>query len=51
MMSLPFFGLFAALVLLGLGHRRPAMAVWGLSIVVLLALYHAHATDTLDIVL
>ncbi|MCK0207846.1 DUF5993 family protein [Starkeya koreensis] len=51
MMSLPFFGLFLALVFAGAGQRTLAILVWLVSIGVLLALFRLHATDPLDIVL
>lgn len=51
MMSLPFFGLFLALAFAGVGQRGLAVVAWLVSIVVLVALFRAHATDALDIVL
>lgn len=49
MMSLPFFGLFAAFALIGLGQRRAAITIWALSMAVLAMLFHLHATDVLNI--
>ncbi|MGA0563955.1 DUF5993 family protein [Ancylobacter sp. VNQ12] len=51
MMSLPFFGLFVSLVLAAAGERLPAVLAWLVSMAVLLALFRAHATDPLNIVL
>ena len=51
MMSLPFFGLFFALLLAFAGQRLAAVLAWLISMAVLLALFHAHATDPLNIVL
>lgn len=51
MMSLPFFGLFAAFACIWAGKRAAALALWAISIAVLLALFRLHATDPLNIVL
>jgi hypothetical protein len=51
MMSLPFFGLFAALIFAAIGRRGLAVALWLASMAVLLALFRAHATDPLNLVL
>ncbi|WP_170308642.1 DUF5993 family protein [Ancylobacter pratisalsi] len=51
MMSLPFFGIFAAFLLAGGGRRGPALLLWALSMVVLLLLFRSHSTDALDVVL
>jgi hypothetical protein len=51
MMSLPFFGLFLALLLAVAGQRLAAVLAWLVSMAVLLALFNAHATDPLNIVL
>lgn len=51
MMSLPFFGLFAGLVLAIAGWRGTAMLAWALSMTVLALLFRQHATDALNIVL
>jgi len=51
MMSLPFFGMFLALVFAGAGQRALAVLAWLVSIAVLLTLFRLHATDALDIVL
>lgn len=51
MMSLPFFGLFAALACTIAGWRRVAISAWALSLIGLLMLFRLHANDALNIVL
>jgi hypothetical protein len=51
MMSIPFFGLFAAFAAACVGWRRVAIFAWVLSIACLLVLFRFHATDPLNIVL
>lgn len=51
MMSIPFFGLLAALAFVFAGRRRAALALWALSMVCLMVLFKLHATDPLNIVL
>ncbi|WAC28722.1 DUF5993 family protein [Ancylobacter sp. SL191] len=51
MMSLPFLGLFAALIFVSVGHRRLAILCWLTSMVILLVLFRGHAADTLRMIL
>ncbi len=50
-MSLPFFGLFSALLLIAVGKRRLAILFWLASFVGLLVLFRDHAMDTLRMIL
>ncbi|WP_165694207.1 DUF5993 family protein [Teichococcus deserti] len=47
MMSLPFFGLFAAFCLAWAERRAAAVALWAASMLALLLLFRSHATDSL----
>ncbi|MBS9475901.1 DUF5993 family protein [Ancylobacter radicis] len=51
MMSLPFFGLFTSLALIGSGRRRSAIFFWVLSFALLLVLLRDHVADTLRMLL
>lgn len=51
MMSIPFFGVFLALVATLAGSRPVALVLWAVSMVAMLVLFQQHATDTLDIAL
>ncbi|WP_200845325.1 DUF5993 family protein [Roseomonas sp. 18066] len=47
MMSLPFFGLFAAFCLAWAERRLAAIGLWLVSMLGLLLLFRSHATDSL----
>lgn len=49
MMVLPFLGFAAGAGAALLGRRRLALAAWGVSLVVTLALFRAHVTDALPL--
>lgn len=49
MMSLPFFGVFAAFCLAWADRHRAALALWIASMAALLLLFRAHATDSLPL--
>lgn len=49
MMTLPFFGLFAGLVLGWAGRRELAILAWALSLAMMLALFRHHVTDPLPL--
>ncbi|BAF86988.1 putative transmembrane protein [Azorhizobium caulinodans ORS 571] len=51
MMSIPFFGIALAFLCILIGQRLAAIALWGLSLIALLALFRMHATDPLNLVL
>ena len=51
MMSLPFFGLCAALGFAWAGRRAAALVLWAVSIGFLLLLFRLHATDPLNLML
>ena len=51
MMSIPFFGIFLALVATLAGSRPVALVLWAISMVAMLALFKHHATDALNIAL
>lgn len=51
MMSLPFFGMFLALLATLVGERAIALLLWAASTVIMLALFKMHATSPLDIAL
>lgn len=50
-MSLPFFALLTALLLIAAGQRHLAIFCWLASMVILIVLFRAHATDTLRMIL
>jgi Family of unknown function (DUF5993) len=49
MMALPFVTLAAALLLCNARQRAAAITVWALSLVLILAIFGAHATDVLPL--
>ncbi len=49
MMALPFLTLAGAVLAAAFGRRDWSLAGWGLTAVLLLALFAAHATDPLDL--
>jgi asparagine N-glycosylation enzyme membrane subunit Stt3 len=49
MMSLPFFAAFVAMAAAWAGWRTVAMAMWALTVVMVVILFRLHATDALDI--
>ena len=49
MMALPFFIFTAGLAAIWSGRRNLAFAAWGIGMLVLAALFHAHATSHLDL--
>lgn len=51
MMSIPFFGIFLALVATLAGSRPIALFFWVVSVVAMLVLFKLHATDPLQIAL
>lgn len=51
MMSLPFFGIFAALILVLAGQRVASIVIFAASLAALIILFKLHATDPLNIVL
>ncbi|MFS8036819.1 DUF5993 family protein [Xanthobacter sp. AM11] len=51
MMSLPFFGVFLALLATLTGERVIALILWAVSMAAMLALFRMHASDPLHIVL
>ncbi len=51
MMSIPFFGVFLALVATLAGSRPLALVLWAVSMVAMLGLFKLHATDALNIAL
>ncbi|GJE16317.1 DUF5993 family protein [Methylobacterium marchantiae] len=50
MMVIPFLGFAGATGAALAGRRGLALAVWGLSLGVLMALFREHATDALQLV-
>lgn len=51
MMSVPFFGVFLALIATLAGSRPVALVLWIVSMVAMLVLFRHHATDALNIAL
>lgn len=51
MMSLPFFGVFLALVATLTGERMIAIGLWLVSMAAMLVLFRLHATSPLPIAL
>lgn len=49
MMALPFLTLFGALIAACLGRRSWSMALWALTLVLLMTLFRLHATDSLPL--
>lgn len=49
MMALPFLTLFGALIAASFNYRSWSIALWGITLILLLTLFRLHATDALSL--